>query len=255
MSEIKVTTNSNAVEHNFLKGYTDPEGNLHTTFTVRAMTGRDEELIASKKEKNQAKILTDLLSRCITSIGELTQASVGGMAKWSEIIRSLTVGDCDYAMLKIREESLGAEITFTNNCPHCGEDLKTTALVEEFEIKEYSGYETVPCELPRGIVDPNGNSHTDGKVRYVTQADREALDQYTRTNPAKAKTLLISRCFSFNDGFPVTADTIMNLTTMDRNHIMSIIEENAFGVNPNLELTCSACGESFIAKLDTSNFM
>lgn len=255
MSEINVTTNSNAVEHNLLKGYTDSEGTLHTTFTVRAMTGRDEELIASKKEKNQAKILTDLLSRCITSIGSLTPTSVGGMSKWNDIIRSLTVGDCDYAMLKIREESLGSEIVFTNNCPHCGENLKTTALVEEFEIKEYSGYDTIACELPRGITDPNGKTHTAGKVRYVTQGDREALDQFIRTNPAKAKTLLISRCFTFDDGFPISADSVMNLTTMDRNYIMNIIEENAFGVNPNIELTCSACGESFIAKLDTSNFM
>ena len=63
--------------NNFLNGYKDAEGVLHTEFEFREMNGADEEAIAKHKVKENSAIVTRvLLERCIERIGTIEKAKV-----------------------------------------------------------------------------------------------------------------------------------------------------------------------------------
>ena len=255
MPEITMQTNENTTEFNFLRGYTDESGTLYKTFTLRPMNGRDEEYLASKKEQNNSKFLTELLSRCMRSIGDFTPSSVGGIDSWKNVIRQLTIGDIDYAMVQLRAISLGDEMTFKNVCPHCGANLETVASVNELPIVEFKG-DTIEVSLSQGITDPNGNKHTEGILRLPTQADREAVDPVSSKNKAKGVSLMLSRCFRFSDGCPVSPDTMSEMSSKDRRYLQTVLGEDLmFGISSELELECSECGEPFKARFDSGDFI
>ena len=94
---------------NFLKGFKDENGVVHTEFEYREMNGTDEEAIAKPKIKTSGSLITrTLLERCIVRIGAIEKNEVKP-SEWTRIIQSLAIGDQDFAMLKIRELSLGDE--------------------------------------------------------------------------------------------------------------------------------------------------
>ena len=86
---------------NFLKGYKDENGIVHTEFEYREMDGTDEEAIAKPKIKSSGALITrTLLERCLVRIGAIEKSTVKP-SEWTNIIQSLAIGDQDFAMLKI----------------------------------------------------------------------------------------------------------------------------------------------------------
>ena len=83
------------ITDNFLRGYKDNEGIMHTEFEYREMTGLDEEAIAKPKIKNNGALITrTILERCIERIGTIKKEDVKPK-EWTEIIQSLAIGDQD----------------------------------------------------------------------------------------------------------------------------------------------------------------
>ena len=78
--------------YDLLAGYVDKDGVCHKTFTIREMTGADEEYVNRADIKsNGAKITTALLSRCVQSVGTLTRKSVGNPKDWEDIFKKMFV--------------------------------------------------------------------------------------------------------------------------------------------------------------------
>lgn len=252
---IEVDEEGETDKFNLLAGYIDEEGNHHTTFTIREMTGRDEEAISkSDIKQNGAKLISILLERCVLSIGTLTRKSVGG-EKWKEVIKGLLVGDQDYMLIKLRELSMGGEIEVTHSCPYCKESLKTMLDVSELDITPFSGQRVVQFSLPKGYKDKKGVLHKEGTLRLPTGQDREILTPIARKNVAQASTLMLTRLCKFDDGLYVTEDIMRDLTVRDREYLQKVLQDNLFGINLEIEVTCSSCGEDFKGNLNTTNFI
>ena len=254
-SSIEVNEDGESERFNLLAGYIDKEGNLHTTFTLREMTGRDEEAISkSDVKQNGAKLIAILLERCVLSIGTLTRKSVGG-EEWKEIIKKLLVGDQDYMLIKLRELSMGGEIEVTHTCPYCKESLKTMLDVSELETVPFKGQREIPFSLPKGYRDRKGVLHRDGTLRLPTGQDREILTPLARKNVAQASTLMLTRLCKFEEGLPVTEDVMRDLTVRDREYLQKLLHENLFGINLEIDVTCTSCGEEFKGNLNATNFI
>ena len=252
---IEVNEDGESERFNLLAGYIDKEGNHHTTFTIREMTGRDEEAVSkSDVKQNGAKLISILLERCVLSIGTLTRKSVGG-EEWKEIIKGLLVGDQDYILIKLRELSMGGEIEVTHTCPYCKESLKTILDVSELDIIPFNGQRVVSFSLPKGYRDKKGVLHKDGTLRLPTGQDREILNPIARKNVAQASTLMLTRLCRFEDGLYVTEDVMRDLTVRDREYLQKVLKENLFGINLEIDVTCTSCGEDFKGNLNTSNFI
>ena len=254
-NSISVNEDGETDKFKLLAGYIDEDGTLHSTFTLREMTGRDEEAISkSDIRQNGAKLVSVLLERCVTSIGSLTRKEVGG-EKWKEIIKSLLVGDQDYMLIKLRELSMGSEVEVTHTCPHCKESLKTILDVSELEVRPFIGQRNIPFSLPKGYRDRKGTLHREGTLRLPTGQDREILTPIAKKNLAQASTLMLTRICKFEDGLVVTEDVMRDLTVRDREYLQNLLQENLFGIDLEVEVVCTNCGEDFKGSLNSSNFI
>lgn len=244
--------------YSLLAGYTDKDGITHNTFTLREMTGADEEYVnRSDIKSNGAKVSTALLARCVTSIGTLTRKSVGGPKEWEDIIKHLYVGDRDVMLLELRRLSIGEEIEVTHTCPNpgCKAKLNTVVNIDELEITEFNGINEIPFELPKGFVDKKGNLHKTGVMRRPNGLDGELLTPIAKNNMAKAETALLTRLCKFDDGVYVDDSVMANLSVKDRNYLQKQLNDNFFGVNMSVDVMCDRCGESFKGNLNQTNFI
>lgn len=254
-STIEVNEDGESEVFNLLAGYTDENDITHTTFTLREMTGRDEEAISKADLKqNHSKLVSVLLERCVLSIGSLTRKDVGS-EKWRDIIRSLYVGDQDYMLVKLRELSMGGEIEVNHVCPYCKENLKTFLDVSELEVEPFKGQRVVTFSLPKGYKDKKGVTHKDGTLKLPTGQDREILTPIARKNIAQASTLMLTRLCVFEDGLYVTEDIMRDLTVRDREYLQKLLQENLFGIKLEVDVTCTSCGEEFKGNLNATNFI
>lgn len=236
-------------------GYTDSDGVVHKTFTFREINGKDEEAMGKGDlKKNSSKVVSLLLSRCVTSIGTITPKSAG-VKKWEEIIKSLYVGDQDYMLLMLRKISIGDEIELKHECPYCKQRLTSIVNVDELEIIPFSGNHKIDFELPRGYKDKKGEVHKKGVMRLPTGLDREILSPLAKNNMARANTVMLTRLCNFSDGLPITDDVMSDLSTNDRRYLNSILEANIFGVKLEIEVECDSCGETFKGNFNVINFM
>ena len=252
---IEVNEDGESEVFSLLAGYLDDNETLHKTFTLREMTGRDEEAISKADlRQNGSKLVSTLLERCVLSIGTLTRKDVGA-EKWRDIIKSLYVGDQDYMLIKLRELSMGGEIEVTHTCPNCKESLKTYLDVSELEIEPFKGQRIVPFTLPKGYKDKKGVIHSEGTLRLPTGLDREILTPIARKNVAQASTLMLTRLCVFSDGLYVTEDVMRDLTVRDREYLQKLLKENLFGINLEIEVVCTSCGEEFKGSLNATNFI
>jgi len=241
--------------YEFLAGYKDENGVIHTEFELKEITGVEEEAIAKKDvRENGGKLIRTLLERCITRVGEYTPKSLG-QAKWRELIQNLIVGDQDYALLKLRELTMGEEIEMKHDCPHCKEKLTTVVELGELDIKPFLGERELEFELPKGYTDKDGVVHTTGKIRFPNGLDREILDTVARKNLGTANTMLLTRCVSELGTAKITDNTLRSLSIRDREYLLKVLQENNFGVNLYIDLTCSSCGEEFKSTLNMVNFL
>ena len=240
--------------YNLLAGYIDEDGLKHTTFTLRELNGKDEEAIYSSTHKaNAAKMAHIILERCVTSVGTLTREGLKG-DKWREMIQSLTVGDQDYMLTKLREISVGDELELKHECPHCKANLTTYVGIDELEITPFKGEYNIPFTLPKGYRDREGTLHQEGTMRLATGLDREILLPTAKKNIAKGNTLMITRLCSFESGLTVTQDVMASLSLRDRKYLQEVMKDNAFGYDTHIDIDCTECGESFKAVVNPTNF-
>lgn len=237
-----------------LAGYVDKDGVLHTTFTYREMNGKDEEAISKADvRQNGAKMVNVLVERCVTQIGTLTKKECG--AKWGTVVRELLGGDLDYMAFKIRELSKGKEVEFIHKCPNCGTKLTTIVRTDEFQIKPYTGQSAIDFSLVRGYKDGRGELHKDGIIRLPNGFDREIVTPLFKKNPSTAMTMMLTRLMAFNDGALVTQNLVNEMTLRDREILEKIIKENTFGIDTNIEIVCSSCGQDISGEVGQSNFL
>lgn len=248
---------SELVEDELLAGYKDEKGVIHKTYTLRDMTGEDEEVISrSDIKSNGAKMISTLLSRCVTSIGTLTKKSVGVQA-WKKIFEDMLVGDRDMMLLNLRKNSIGEDIEVTHTCtnPNCKAKLKTLISVDEIEVNPFDGLWEIPFELPKGYVDAKGTVHKTGKMRRPNGLDGEILTPVAKNNIAKANSLLLSRLCQFDDGAYIDQTIMAKLCVKDRQYLNNLLAEHPFGPDLTFTVMCDQCGEEFRATLNQANFI
>lgn len=240
-----------------LAGYRDKDGVLHKEFTLREMTGRDEEAIhKSNVRSNGSKVASVLLSRCVTSIGTLTPKSEGKKG-WEEVIKQLYVGDQDYMLLMLRGMSLGEEIEVNHVCPNadCKAKLHSVLTIDELEIIPFAGEREIKFDLPKGYRDKKGELHNTGVMRLPTGFDREVLTPLAKGNLARAETVMLTRLCQFDSGHYIDEDVMSDLSISDRNYLQKLLQEHYFGVKLEMEVTCDSCGETFMGTFNASNFI
>ena len=245
-------------EYTLLAGYVDKDGITHSTFTLREMTGADEEFVnRSDIKTNGAKVATALLSRCVLSVGTLTRKSVGNPKDWENIFKEMYTGDRDIMLLELRRLSIGDTIEVTHTCPNseCKAKLKTEVSIDELTILEFDGMREIPFELPKGYKDRKGVLHKTGIMRRPNGLDGELLTPLAKNNIAKAETTLLTRICKFDDGAYIDESVMASLSVRDRNYLQTLLNDHQFGIDMTVDVMCDHCGEYFKGNLNQSNFI
>jgi len=230
-------------------GYWDASGRLHREFELATLTGREEELLAQARQPQTATLVTEVLSRCVSRLGDVAPVT-------PEVARQLLVADRQYLLLRLREATFGALVRANLRCPwpSCGEQVSidfsvTDVPVEEAPHRAPAHTMTVSAEAAG---DPDGIEVT---FRLPNGSDQEDLSALVTANEAEALTRLLSRCVQrIGTHSPPTPEQVAALSTLARSEIEERMHQLAPKVEQNMEATCSECGRGFAAPFDIHRF-
>src|SRR5262249_23227721 len=91
-------------------GWLDEGGECHRTAMLRPLRGSDEEwLNALPAGTAQGRLATDLLVRCLRRVGSRRATR--------NVVRSLTVADRDYLVLRVWQATFGGRVELVLTCP------------------------------------------------------------------------------------------------------------------------------------------
>jgi len=198
---------------------------------LRALSGREEEWLASHPTAPSTLAVTETLRGCLLRLG--------GAGTDRDTVRQLPVGDRDFLMLRLRALTLGEMFRAVVVCPTCRERMDVSFHATDVPVE--SGGPAQPeyaLDLP---VASGGLRRI--RFRLPTGADQEAvlgLDAET------ARTALLGRCLLGDDGAP--------LTPGECDEVEVAMERQATRIDLELDLTCPDCGASFTLPFDTTAF-
>jgi rubredoxin len=217
---------------------------------IREMTGRDEEAMSDPHtKKNGGKILTMLLASCTTHIGPFPVTQ--------EIMRSLTFGDRDLLLMKIRQLGFGNEVKFDCVCPKCEAKIVVKADLSHVDILH--GEETPALDFKVTLVKGiqfQGETYKDAVVTFPTGADMEFLGQKElRDNEGKANTAMLTRNIkSVGALTDLSPAIIQDMASVDRRLLNDAIMERMPRPDFGVTVLCSMCDHEFKEALSPVNF-
>jgi len=219
-------------------GYLDADGNLHTSISVREMTGEEEEILAARNMPSSKKI-NRILARCTESIGPIN----GNMVE--QVIPELTQGDRIYLLIAIRRASLGDEMPFATKCSSCEQEARFVLDLADLEVKNMPDptIRTYELTLPK----------TEKKVvmKVLTGRGEEAISKASTRGKDIITTAIFARVDSI-DGKPATIADLKSLPLVDRNFLRDAWEDHEGGVDTEVQLDCPNCGNEYDTELDIS---
>jgi hypothetical protein len=239
-------------------GYIDGDGRLLRTAVLRKMTGRDEAVMADKKNRNNgARMITELLGNCLQRIGDIEKPGI-------KVAQTLYSADRHFLLMKLREITFGSEMQASYPCPTCHEANTLIEDLSDLEVVKLNNGdlpEDIVVHLEDGYLDRSGEVYDTMVFRYPLGIDEEKIASTIRENASQGKNALMARCLKALGDMPqqrveaLGTAIFSDLTLSDRAVIDRALNEGGPGLKMRREITCSSCGRQFIATLDLSNFL
>jgi hypothetical protein len=239
-------------------GYTDEQGVVHRKVVLRKMTGKEEAILADRRNhRNGGKLVTELLHSCLVRLGDLPK---NGPAT----VERMYSADRNFLLLKLRSITFGPELPARYTCPSCSEVVQVEENLDELPVRalaEGESVDEVTVELTDGYVDKGGEIHRALRMRLPTGADEAAVASQMRQNASVGKSALLSRCLKSLGELPkhrleaIGPKILAELTMTDRRRIDRALNEVAPGIEMVRQVECPGCGQTFKATLDLTHFL
>lgn len=241
-------------EYQLPAGWVDAQAGVHKQVALLPLTGREEELLASA-DYPAATLVTEVLSRCVKSIGPVDNVTPA-------VIRDLLVADRQYLLLMLRQLTFGDRIQATLPCPWpgCGKgvdiDFRISKIpithchdvrpVYEMRIEPFDGAAAL------GLME---NTPLQVHYRLPNGADQEAVMDVINYGEAAALSVLLSRCIQqFGSISTPDADWVARLPASIRLQIEQEMEARAPNLDLTMEAECPECRRTFLAPFELQDF-
>jgi hypothetical protein len=241
MSEHAIISNQLEIPHSTMGEVELPcglirDGSLITKAFVREISGHEEDMLASDKIKPITK-LTELISRCVIKLGDITDREFIAKAA-----REMTIGDRAWLILAIRRRTLGDIFPYTEVCPNPACKVKRLFQVNlgDLEMRKMADPMRRLYEVELPVCGKSARFHV------MTGADEEEISKYQTDMISRA---LHVRVEMLGDRKP-SLDEIKSLSMRDRDTLRAKIDEVEGGVDTEIEMTCVDCGMEFSRELD-----
>lgn len=113
-------------------GFTDKDGQTHTSLTLRLARGDDEVAVAGQMRKNASLGKNSLLARCIKSLGDLATNRLEALGP--KILADLTLTDRRLIDRAFNSAAPGVNLIRELECPSCGADFKSSLDMTHFLV-------------------------------------------------------------------------------------------------------------------------
>jgi hypothetical protein len=231
-------------------GYTDEEGKLHRNVVMRKMTGKEEAILADRRnQRNGGKLVTELIHSCMTRLGDMPKNG-------PSTVEQMYSADRNFLLLKLR--------TITYTCPSCSESIQMVENLDELPVRTLGDDESpddVMVELEDGYQDKDGQVHRALRMRLPNGMDESVVAPQIRQNVSLGKNALLSRCLKSLGDLPkhrleaIGPKILAELTLTDRRLIDKALNQAAPGVDLIREIDCPNCGVPFKSSLDMTHFL
>ncbi|MCL2311934.1 MAG: phage tail assembly protein [Firmicutes bacterium] len=115
-----------------------------------------------------------------------------------------------------------------------------------------SSFDTkISFELPKGYLDPNGQTHKNGTMRLANAVDEiiPMSDPRVKINPAYLSILLLSRVITdLGTLKEVTPNVIEKLYTADVAYLQDLYQKINAIEPPSVDVTCPQCTHKFMVQ-------
>jgi hypothetical protein len=218
-------------------GYLDEAGKLHTEVGIHEMTGAEEDMFSSKSMTSLQKY-NELLARCTTHIGSITDR---GAVR--SIVKKLPVGDRVFLLFAIRRVTLGDEYVFNAKCPSCENEGMYNVDLSTLDIKKMSD------PLIR-VYDRSLPSGRPVRFRVSTGEDEARAEKFSKSEDSLSQAILMR--LEQLDGAPPTLEAVKAMGWKDRQAIRKIFESVEGGVDTEVDMTCPKCSNEFKRDVEVS---
>jgi hypothetical protein len=208
---------------------------LRRDAVLRPLCGYDEAFLAEEADALlPAARTTALLARCLQPAGGDERAGV-------EAVRTLTAGQREALLLRLRRATFGDTLTSVLTCPHdgCGERMDLVLRVSDLLVERVD--DRAVHEAVIGTIRV--------RFRLPTGADLEEVAPLARGDPAAAGRRLLERCLESADGAPPAA--IPDVVAERLPALMAELDPQAEML---LNVTCTRCERPFTALFDAAMF-
>jgi hypothetical protein len=190
---------------------------------LREMTGAEDELLSNTRLMKSGDALNQVMRNCLVSLDDTPEVTLAA-------VLDLLAGDRLFLLVKLRQISLGDEMTVSLACPRC----RTTSLVpvnlEDLPITPYPPEREFSTVLP-------GSGRT---VRFVPLDGHmeKRLVAFPDSYQSQAMLMRIREI----DGAPPTKKTLTEMVIRDYNALYGAMLAAEGGIDTVLTAACDGCG-------------
>lgn len=239
-------------------GFLDADGVLHTEVMLNEISGKEEDMLASKKVPDQKK-MNQLIVACISRLGSITDRE-----RIAAAVPEMLVGDRVFLLIAIRRTSLGDDYPYKDECPSCEKESLMSINLGELDIspmpeptkrifdaklparsalRQWADSGELPEAEERA---PSGKSV---RFRPVSGRDEEKFGAVLNKEDALSKSLQAR--IELLDGKPPTVEDLQALSLTERQYLRDVIFDRADGgVETTLDVTCPKCSYDYTRELD-----
>lgn len=206
---------------------------------LRELTGAEEELLTNPKLLKSGDAINQVLRNCLLSLGDTTEVSMTH-------VLDLLAGDRLFLLVKLRQISLGDEMTVTLICPNppCQATNQVAINLDDLPVTPYTEQREFTSTLP-------GSGQT---VRFIH------LDGHMEKRLAALPEATLSQAMLIRlreiDGTPPTKKTLTDMGLKDRQALRQAMLEADAGIDTVIAMTCEGCGTPVRTRIEgTPNFL
>lgn len=229
------------------------------------LTGDEEDILTDQTRaaggkgvlaRSASRRITEVLSRCTVSLGGVTRPE-GKTRKTAPLFfekqwhRAYT-SDRSFAMIRLRQISLGDDYTFEATCPSCKKGIPNIHHdLAALEVK------TVPLEeasqLTRTVTLPRSGDKV--TYRMLTGEDEQYIQDVLKTRKSDYLSALLARRIvgvvtTSEDPVPPPIEYLKGMRQYDRRFFSAEADKHEGGVDTEIKIVCDECHTEFLKKLD-----